>query len=48
MLNNTEIGINQGANLKLKLGEQKYEIFSRIEVLRNLTIGKPLKLNIAE
>jgi hypothetical protein len=48
MLKNSELRINQGSNLKLKLGEQKYEYFSRTEVLRNRTIGKPLWLNIVE
>ncbi|MBD2198280.1 MULTISPECIES: hypothetical protein [Calothrix] len=46
MLNNTELQVNQGANLKLKLGEEQDELFSRTAVCRNRTIGKPLKLSI--
>ncbi|WP_196509409.1 hypothetical protein [Nostoc sp. NZL] len=48
MQKNSELTINQGSNLKLKLGDQRYEQFSRVEVLRNRTVGKPLDLNIVE
>jgi hypothetical protein len=48
MLKNSELTVNQGSNLKLKLGDQRYEKFSRLEVLRNRTVGKPLELNIVE
>ncbi|MCP6762999.1 MAG: hypothetical protein NHB32_30475 [Fischerella sp. CENA71] len=48
MVKNSELKVNQGSNLKLKLGEQRYELFSRTEVLRNRTIGKPLNLNMVE
>lgn len=45
MLKNSELSINEGSNLKLKLGDKRYEQLSRTEILRNRTIGKPL-LNI--
>ncbi|MEH2139506.1 hypothetical protein [Nostoc sp.] len=48
MLTNSELTINQGSNLKLKVGEQRYEQFSRVEVLHDRTVGKPLDLNIVE
>ncbi|MEH2163089.1 MAG: hypothetical protein V7K38_19195 [Nostoc sp.] len=45
MLKNSELTINQGSNLKLKLGEQGYEHFSsRVEVVRDRAVGKPLEL----
>lgn len=48
MLNNSELRVNQGARLKLKLGNERYENFSRTEVFHNRTIGKPLISNIVE
>ncbi len=48
MLKNSELTTNQGYNLKLKLGEQRYAQFYRLEFLQNRTVGKPLKLNIVE
>jgi len=48
MLKNSELRVNQGSNLKLKLGNQQYEPFYRTKILRNRTIGKPLKLNVVE
>lgn len=48
MLINSELTINQGSNLKLKLGDQLYNQLSRLEFLRNRTVGKPLDLNIVE
>jgi len=48
MLRNSELRINHGSKLKLKLGDKRHEYLSRNGVLRNLTIGKPLKLNIVE
>jgi hypothetical protein len=45
MVKNSELTINQGSNLKFKLGDQRYNHFSRLEFLRNRTVGKPLKLN---
>lgn len=48
MLRNSQLTINQGSNLKLKLGEQLYNQLSRLEFLRNRTVGKPLYLNIVE
>jgi hypothetical protein len=43
MLKNSELTINQGSNLKFKLGNQRYEQLSRLEFLRNRTVGKPLE-----
>ncbi|WP_335035267.1 hypothetical protein [Nostoc sp.] len=48
MQKNSELTINQGSNLKLKLGDQRYEQLSRVELLRDRTVGKPLELNIGE
>lgn len=48
MQKNSELTINQGSNLKLKLADQLYDQFSRLEFLRNRTVGKPLDLNIVE
>jgi hypothetical protein len=48
MLKNSELTINQGSNLKFKLGDQRYGQFSRLEVLRNRTFGKPPEFNIVE
>ncbi len=48
MLINSELTINQGSNLKLKLGDQRYNQLSRLEFLRNRTVGKPLYLDIVE
>lgn len=48
MLINSELTVNQGSNLKLKLGDQRYNHLSRLEFLRNLTVGKPLYLDIVE
>lgn len=48
MLINSEITINQGSNLKLKLGDQRYNQLSRLDFLRNRTVGKPLDLDIVE
>jgi len=42
MLKNNELRVNQGARLKFKLGDERYEKFSRTEVFQNRTIGKPL------
>lgn len=47
MLKNSELRVNQGSNLKLNLGDKRYEDFSRTDFLRNRTVGKPL-LNIVE
>ena len=44
MLKKSELTINQGSNLKFKLGYQRYDNFSRLEFLWNRTVGKPLKL----
>jgi hypothetical protein len=44
MLKNSELTINQGSNLKFKLGDQRYNQFFRLEFLRNRTVGKPLKI----
>lgn len=48
MLINSQLTINQGSNLKLKLGDQLYNQLSRLDFLRNRTVGKPLYLNIVE
>jgi hypothetical protein len=49
MLTNSELTINQGSNLKLKLGDQRYDDrFPGLEFLWNRTVGKPLDLNIVE
>ncbi|BAY41342.1 hypothetical protein NIES2111_57380 (plasmid) [Nostoc sp. NIES-2111] len=48
MLNNSELKVNQSARLKLKLGDERYEKFSRTEVFQNRTIGKPLIVKIVE
>jgi hypothetical protein len=42
MLKNSELTINQGSNLKLKLGDKRSDKFFRLEFLRNRTVGKPL------
>lgn len=44
MLKNSELTINQGSNLKFKLGGQQYDKFSRLEFLWNRAVGKPLKI----
>jgi hypothetical protein len=42
MLTNSELTINQGSNLKLKLGDQRYDDrFPGLEFLWNRTVGKP-------
>jgi len=48
MQNNRELRVNQGARLKFKLGDERYENVSRTEVFQNRTIGKPLISNIVE
>lgn len=48
MLINSELTINQGSNLKLKLGDRRYNQLSRLEFLRNGTVGKPLYLHVVE
>jgi hypothetical protein len=48
MLKNRELRVNQGARLKLKLGNERYENYSRTEVFQNRTIGKPLISKIVE
>lgn len=48
MLKNSGLTINQGSNLKLKLGDIRYNQFCRLEFLQNRTVGKPLYLNIVE
>lgn len=48
MLKNSELTINQGSNLKLKLADKRYNQFYRLEFLQNHTVGKPLDLNIVE
>lgn len=48
MLKNSDLTINQGSNLKFKLGDQRYEQFYRVEFLRNRTVGKPLELNMVK
>jgi hypothetical protein len=48
MLKNSELRVNQSARLKLKLGDERYEKYSRTEVFQNRTIGKPLISNIVE
>lgn len=42
MLNNSDKNVNQGCNLKWKPGNSCSEQVSKIEFLRNRTIGKPL------
>lgn len=45
MLNNSDQNVNQGCNLKWKPGYNCSGQASKIEFLRNRTIGKPLLID---